>query len=56
LLGSHCIPHKSCRELSGGHFGTQVFVLAQSLRCLMTVRTENFLKVVSGIALHFALL
>eukprot|EP00116_Pleurobrachia_bachei_P015878 sb/3476140/ len=29
LLGSHCIPHKSCRKLSGGHFGTRVFVLAQ---------------------------
>eukprot|EP00116_Pleurobrachia_bachei_P018297 sb/3478559/ len=25
LLGSHCIPHKSCRKLSGGHFGTRVF-------------------------------
>eukprot|EP00116_Pleurobrachia_bachei_P002615 sb/3462877/ len=23
LLGSHCIPHRSCRELSGGHFGEE---------------------------------
>eukprot|EP00116_Pleurobrachia_bachei_P006652 sb/3466914/ len=26
LLGSHCIPHMSCRKLSGGHFGTRVFM------------------------------
>eukprot|EP00116_Pleurobrachia_bachei_P015504 sb/3475766/ len=36
LLGLHCIPHKSCRELYGRHFGTRVFVLAQCIRCLMT--------------------
>ena len=39
LLGSHCTPDKSCRNLSGGHFGTRIFVLAQCLRCLMTVRS-----------------
>eukprot|EP00116_Pleurobrachia_bachei_P016116 sb/3476378/ len=30
LLGSHCIPHKSCRKSSGGHFATRIFVLVQS--------------------------
>ena len=36
LLGSHCTPHKSFRKLSGGHFGTRIFVLAQCLRCRKT--------------------
>ena len=36
LLGSHCTPHKSFRKLSGGHFGTRIFVLAQCLRCHKT--------------------
>eukprot|EP00116_Pleurobrachia_bachei_P018497 sb/3478759/ len=42
LLGSHCIPHKSCRELSGGHFGTRFFILAQCSGCLMTTTCVSY--------------